>query len=175
MQKLLTLLKIFLLGIGILLLAACSTLKHGISATNSGTSNEVSTSGLGPAAEFDSTDLNANKLRAPYNQVYYFDFDKYDVHQEDIASIRIQSDYLIAHPNARIRIEGNTDERGSREYNITLGWRRAKAVAAIIKQEGVSPKQIVTLSYGKEKPVAFGHDEDSYRLNRRVNLVYEVK
>ncbi len=74
-----------------------------------------------------------------------------------------------------MRIEGNTDERGSREYNITLGWRRAKTVAAIIEQQGVSPKQIVMLSYGKEKPVAFGHDEDSYRLNRRVNLIYEAK
>jgi peptidoglycan-associated lipoprotein len=173
MQKLLTLLKIFLLGIGILLLAACSTLKHGVSTTNSGISSEVSTSGIGSAAEFG--DANANKLQAPYDQVYYFDFDKYDVHKEDIASIRAQSDYLIAHPNARIRIEGNTDERGSREYNITLGWRRAKAAAAIMEQEGVPQKQIVTLSYGKEKPVAFGHDEDSYRLNRRVNLIYEVK
>jgi peptidoglycan-associated lipoprotein len=175
MQKLLTLLKIFLLGISILLLVACSTLKHHTSATNLSVGNEVSTRGIGSTTEFDDTDVNANKLLAPYDQVYYFDFDKYDVHQEDIASIRVQSDYLIAHPNARIRIEGNTDERGSREYNITLGWRRAKAVAAVIKQEGVSPKQIVTLSYGKEKPVAFGHDEDSYRLNRRVNLVYEVK
>ncbi len=175
MQKLLLLSKIFLLGISILLLAACSTLKHVTSATNSGVGSEAYTSGIGSPAEFSDTDINANRLRAPYDQVYYFDFDKYDVHQGDIASIRVQSDYLIAHPNARVRIEGNTDERGSREYNITLGWRRAKAVVAIIEQQGVSPKQIVMLSYGKEKPVALGHDEDSYRLNRRVNLVYEAK
>jgi len=175
MQKLLLSLKIFLLGIGILLLAACNTIKHGTSTASSGFGSEVSTSGIGSPAEFSDTNINADRLRAPYNQVYYFDFDKYDIYQGDIASIRVQSAYLSAHPDARVRIEGNTDERGSREYNITLGWRRAKTVAAIIEQQGVSPKQIVMLSYGKEKPVAFGHDEDSYRLNRRVNLIYEAK
>jgi len=174
MQKLLLSLKIFLFGISILMLAACNTIRHETSPTNEA-GNEVSTSGIGSTTEFNDTDTNANRLKAPYNQIYYFDFDKYDIHQEDIDSIHTQSNYLIAHPNARVRLEGNTDERGSREYNITLGWRRAKATAAIMEQEGVSPKQIVMLSYGKEKPVAFGHDEDSYKLNRRVNLIYEER
>lgn len=118
---------------------------------------------------------SANRLRAPYNQVYHFDFDKYDVNTNDIASINAQASYLVSHASARVRLEGNADERGSREYNVALGWKRAKAVAAILKQQGVSDAQIAMVSYGKEKPVAEGHDEAAYSLNRRVDLVYEAK
>ena len=82
---------------------------------------------------------------------------------------------MVAHPDAKVRLEGNTDERGSREYNVALGWRRAKAVASLMAQQGVAPSQIVMVSYGEEQPVAFGHDKQSYSLNRRVNLVYEAK
>ena len=117
----------------------------------------------------------ANRMKAPYNQSYYFDFDGYDAKSEDLESIRVQADYAIVNPSARLRIEGNADERGSREYNITLGWKRAKAVANILKQHGVSSTQIATVSYGKEKPLALGHDEESYGQNRRVDLIYESK
>lgn len=117
----------------------------------------------------------ANRLKAPYDQVYRFDFDKYEVRSEDVSSIEAQANYLAAHANAKVRLEGNADERGSREYNIALGWKRAKAVATILEQQGVAPSQIAMVSYGKEKPVAFGHDEASYSLNRRANLVYESK
>ncbi|HBC71235.1 MAG TPA: peptidoglycan-associated lipoprotein, partial [Coxiellaceae bacterium] len=72
-------------------------------------------------------------------------------------------------------LEGHADERGSREYNIALGWKRAKAVAAALKQQGAGNAQIVMMSYGKEKPVALGHDESAYSQNRRVNLIYEAK
>ena len=61
------------------------------------------------------------------------------------------------------------------EYNVALGWKRAKAVAAILKQDGVSDSQIAMISYGKERPIAFGHDEASYQQNRRVELIYEKK
>jgi peptidoglycan-associated lipoprotein len=131
-------------------------------------------SGLGNQDGINGADAS-NKLKPAYNQVYYFDFNKYDVHQDDVASVHVQGDYLTAHSNAKIRIEGNADERGSREYNIALGWKRAKAVAAILKQQGVGDSQIAMVSFGKEKPVAFGHDEASYSLNRRVNLIYEAK
>jgi len=116
-----------------------------------------------------------NRMKAPYNQTYHFDLNKYDVHCEDVESINVQANYLVSHACARIRLEGNGDERGSREYNIALGWKRAKAVAAILKQQGVKDSQIAMVSYGKEKPIALGHDEDSHRLNRRVDLIYEVK
>lgn len=134
------------------------------------------TSGMGSQNGInDENAAAANKLKPAYNQVYYFDFNQYDVHQDDIASINVQANYLTSHSNAKVRIEGNADDRGSREYNIALGWKRAKAVAAILKQQGVADSQIAMVSFGKEKPVAFGHDEASYSLNRRANLIFEAK
>jgi peptidoglycan-associated lipoprotein len=109
------------------------------------------------------------------NEVYYFGFDQDVVAPEDIKKIKAQAIYLVAHPDAKIRLEGNTDQRGSREYNIALGWRRAKTVSKLLQLQGVAPSQIDMVSYGEEKPVALGHDEGSYRLNRRVNLEYQVK
>lgn len=164
------LLKIFVLCLGIICLSACSTFK---SKNNAPVEDGmgVQTSGMGGNAGFG--DENADKLKAPHNQTYHFDFDKYDVYQNDIASINAQANYLATHAQARVRLEGHADERGSREYNVALGWRRAKAVAAILEQQGISTDQIAMVSYGKEKPVAFGHDEESYSRNRRVELVYE--
>lgn len=105
-------------------------------------------------------------------QHYFFDFDSNDVRQDAIESIKIQADYLAKHPNVKIRLEGNTDDRGSREYNIALGWRRARSVLEVLKQYGVSPSQVNTMSYGAEKPAATGEDEKSFQCNRRVDLKY---
>lgn len=116
-----------------------------------------------------------NALVAPSNQTYYFEFDSDVVAQEDMKAISIQANYLATHPSARIRLEGNTDNRGSREYNIGLGWRRDQAVARIFEQQGVNAKQIVMVSYGKERPAAMGNNEAAWQLNRRVSLVYEAK
>jgi peptidoglycan-associated lipoprotein len=69
-------------------------------------------------------------------------------------------------------LEGNGDERGSREYNIGLGEQRAKSIGAMLKAQGVSEAQLSVVSYGEEKPVAMGHDESSWELNRRVELAY---
>ena len=90
------------------------------------------------------------------------------------SALMLQANYLVANPKATVRLEGNTDERGSREYNIGLGWRRDQSVARLLEQQGVSPDQIKMVSYGKERPVAFGHNEAAWKLNRTVNLVYEV-
>jgi peptidoglycan-associated lipoprotein len=80
--------------------------------------------------------------------------------------------YLASDPNLSIRLEGHTDERGSREYNIGLGENRAQSVRQILLLQGVSAAQLSTVSYGEERPAAFGSDEESYGLNRRVELVY---
>lgn len=105
-------------------------------------------------------------------QHYFFDFDSNDVRADAMESIKVQADYLVKHPNVKIRLEGNTDDRGSREYNIALGWRRARSVLDVLKQYGVSPSQVVMISYGAEKPAACGEDERSYQCNRRVDLKY---
>ena len=96
------------------------------------------------------------------------------VHNPDRDSIDAQAQYLLSHPNARILLEGNTDSRGSREYNIALGERRSISIGEALKLDGVGEEQIRLVSYGEEKPVALGTAENSYRLNRRVNLIYEV-
>ena len=82
--------------------------------------------------------------------------------------------FLQQHPSAHVLLEGNTDERGSREYNIALGERRANAVIDIFRLAGVKPQQIRVVSYGQEKPAAMGHNEESWRLNRRVELSFEA-
>jgi peptidoglycan-associated lipoprotein len=158
-----------------MVLGACSSMKSKSGAGEGANGAQTSGVGVGGNNFGDENSVAANKLKAPYDQVYYFDYDKFEVAQDDVASINAQANYLVAHSEAKIRLEGNADDRGSREYNVALGWKRAKAAAEVLEQQGVSAKQIVMVSYGKEKPVALGQDEESYRLNRRVNLVYEAK
>lgn len=170
--------KILFIGSLVLIFSACSTTKspNSISTVGGATATEAGaeTSSLGQQGGFAENN-NSNKLRAPYDQTYYFDFDSDAVHSDDLASIKAQCDYLVNHPNAKVRISGNTDERGSREYNVALGWRRAQSVAAIMQQQGVASSQIDLISFGEEKPVALGHDEDSWQQNRRDELTYEAK
>ena len=79
------------------------------------------------------------------------------------------------HPNAQVRVEGHTDERGSREYNVTLGERRAQTIAKFLIMKGVNPAQVHVVSYGKEKPADLGHDEAAWANNRRAVIVYEAE
>lgn len=106
-------------------------------------------------------------------RTYRFGFDKFDIAQEDYQAIEAHADYLKAHPEAHVRIEGHTDEQGSREYNIGLGERRAKAVREIMNAKGVSSKQYDIVSYGQEKPEAQGHNASAFSANRRAALAYE--
>lgn len=101
---------------------------------------------------------------------FYFKFDNSTVAEEDYETIRAQAKHLANNPDARIRLDGHTDERGSREYNLALGERRAKSVEELLKLHGASSNQIDVITHGKEKPVAVGHNEESWRLNRRVEL-----
>lgn len=137
-----------------------------------------SASGYQTMASRSSTSRNgipANSLSAPSNQTYYFDFDSNDVHSSDVRAIDAQANYLASHPNAKVRLEGNTDNRGSREYNVGLGWRRDQSVEHYLTERGVSPKQIQMVSYGKEHPAAAGNTSQAWALNRRVNLIYKAK
>lgn len=106
-------------------------------------------------------------------RVIYFDFDKSDIKSEYRPTLQAHAEYLANHPSVHVRLEGHADERGTREYNIGLGERRANSVRAYLTLQGVSAGQIETISYGEERPVAMGHDESSWRLNRRVEIVYQ--
>jgi peptidoglycan-associated lipoprotein len=103
----------------------------------------------------------------------YFDFDNSDIKPEGQSVIANWARYLSAHPTLRARLEGNCDERGTREYNIGLGERRANAVATALEAKGVAAAQLTIVSYGKERPVALGHDEASWAQNRRVDIVQQ--
>jgi len=105
-------------------------------------------------------------------RVFYFDFDSSEVGASDREAIAAHAAYLAQHRNAAMRLEGHADERGSREYNVGLGERRALTVQRLLMLQGAATGQLETISYGEERPVALGHDESSWRLNRRVEMIY---
>jgi peptidoglycan-associated lipoprotein len=98
----------------------------------------------------------------------YFDTDSYDVRSDAQPTLAAQAQWLNRYPAVRVRIEGNADERGTREYNLALGARRANAVREFLVGQGVSGSRIETLSYGKEKPIDGGSSEDSWAKNRNA-------
>jgi len=102
----------------------------------------------------------------------YFDFDKSEIRADDQATLEQHANRLANEAGARVRLEGHADERGSREYNIGLGERRSQAVRRLLLIQGASAVQISTVSFGEERPAAFGSDEDSWALNRRVEIKY---
>ncbi len=141
----------------------------------------VATSGYDDNAVITGTELRAAELGPEFSdpqnplskQTIYFMYDSSQVQQDFIPVIAAHAQYLLAHPTQRMVLEGHADERGSREYNIALGEQRAKSVARMMKIQGVADKQLEIVSYGEEKPVAVGHDDASWQLNRRVELVYQ--
>ncbi len=104
--------------------------------------------------------------------VFYFDFDRAVVKSAAFQDLAAHAKYLIDNPNASVVLEGHADERGTREYNMALGERRAKAVSRYLTVQGVSGSQIETVSYGEERPDAVGHNDASWDQNRRVELKY---
>ncbi len=105
----------------------------------------------------------------------YFEYDKYDIALDYVTVIEAHSKYLKANPAAKVLIQGNADERGSREYNLALGQKRAEAVASNLKLLGVKADAVEAVSLGEEKPKATGRDEASWAENRRADLVYGAK
>jgi len=118
-----------------------------------------------------------NPLKDPANilskRSVYYDLDKYDVKDEFKPMVEAHGKYLASTPSANVVIIGNCDERGSREYNIALGHKRAEGVRKMIGVLGVGEKQIETVSFGKEKPRATCHDESCWKENRRSDFVYQ--
>jgi peptidoglycan-associated lipoprotein len=105
-------------------------------------------------------------------RVVYFDFDSSEIKGEGTEIVGAHAKYLASNPNARVRLEGHTDDRGSREYNIGLGERRAQSVRRALLLQGASEGQLSTVSYGNERPAVAGHDETAWSKNRRVEIVY---
>ncbi|OOZ40126.1 peptidoglycan-associated lipoprotein [Solemya pervernicosa gill symbiont] len=174
--------KSVVLFVSILTLTACSGMGGGEqgdvavddhSTTTGGEGADgASTSGAMGGDYFDGRMLN-DQSGDPLNRwVIYFDFDSSAVMEENNAMLGAHAAYLLEHPELTLTLEGHADERGTREYNIGLGDRRAQGVREVLTLQGAPGHQINTVSYGEERPEGFGHSEESWRLNRRVVLVY---
>ena len=108
-------------------------------------------------------------------RVVYFDLDKTEIKSEFQAQIACHAEFLKQFPDARVTLEGNADERGSREYNLGLGERRGNAVQGALSGAGASSSQLNVTSYGEERPVCRQHDESCWSKNRRVEIIYTAK
>lgn len=134
-------------------------------------SGEAMGEGAQPGAAFVGDPLDdPSSLLA--KRVVYFDFDQSEIKSEYRDIIAAHAAYLVAHPNVTITLEGHCDERGTREYNIALGERRANAVQRMLTLQGVAASQINVISYGEERPAALGHDEGAWSMNRRAEFIY---
>ena len=114
--------------------------------------------------------MSAPRSDSSAKRSVYYEFDGYDVKPEYRGLVEEHAKYLRQNPQARITIEGNADERGSREYNVALGQRRAESVVRMMVVFGVRPEQIEAVSFGKERPRAAGHDEAAWAENRRADF-----
>ena len=158
------------------LLAACASekTKEAVSEPAAATpAAEAATAGsadtAAPAAEMPAADAVA----MPDSNSVYFPFDVDAVQPADRDTIQAHGAYLSKNSGAKVRVEGNADERGSSEYNLGLGQRRANNVRKALILAGAMESQIETVSFGEEKPRASGHDEESWAQNRRADIVYK--
>jgi peptidoglycan-associated lipoprotein len=170
---------IALLLAGTMLLAGCPK-KHNVneppvagtqvpdSSGNGSEGASTSSSALGDTAAA-ARSLNSAPLA---KKIIYFDFDKSEIKQEYADIVTSAARNLTGNSNLKLKLEGNTDNRGTREYNIGLGERRAQAVRRALMLQGVAESQLATTSFGSERPAAEGDDESAWSQNRRVELVY---
>ena len=175
--------KIALAFAGALVLAACTPTTQPEDAPDAGTTvdsqgglttqplpeDEGFGSGQAAGGEFGAGDTPAALVG---RTIIYFDFDSAAIRPEYAEAVAAHASSLVSNPGLSVRLEGHTDERGSREYNIGLGERRAQAVRRALMLQGVSATQISTVSYGEERPAVTGEDEEAWSMNRRVEIVY---
>ncbi len=178
---------LFLISVLVMSLAACGDrIKPDVSISDNITdlNDDAKSDGIDDDAGNDGRALDGGKvvsyeegaINDPNNvlseKTIYFVFDSNSVGDDFIELVKHHGRYLSFNTNASVRLEGHADERGTREYNIALGEGRARAVKEIMLYEGATNDQISVISYGEEKPVAFGRDDESMSLNRRVEISY---
>ena len=137
--------------------------------TTAGAGDQGDTYGTGDSDPYGGSEFGYEE--GP-DSVIYFDFDSYEVRAEDQDTVARHAMQMANDSRMTVRLEGHADERGSREYNIGLGERRAQAVRQMLMIQGVSASQIRTVSFGEEQPVSLGSSESDYAQNRRVEFVY---
>ena len=173
--------EIFFAALVAVFLAGCQTTSNQApvedksGAASAGTQSGATTSGTQSGA-VSGTQTGTNPLKDPNNilskRSIYFEFDSFVVADQYKPIIEAHAKYLAANKNAKVTLQGHADERGSREYNIALGQKRADAVKRMMQLMGVQEMVVETVSFGKEKPKNLGHDEAAWAENRRVDIVY---
>ena len=128
---------------------------------------------VGDSAVGESTAADVAARQDLTERVVYFEYDSSLLTEAGAAIVQQHAEYLVGNAGVPVVLEGHADERGTREYNLALAEDRAKAVANIMQARGVDASRIQTVSYGEERPVTLGHDESAWRLNRRVEILYQ--
>lgn len=165
------------IGIGVAvvlasLLAACATKTAEAPPGEDKAGAAGQTAPAEPAKSAAEMELTARQQQGLSQTAIYFAFDSSAIDEQSRAVIEAHAAHLLKNPRIKIGLEGHCDERGTREYNLALGERRAQAVEKLMKALGVPGTQLETVSYGEEKPVDPGHDESAWRKNRRVKFDY---
>lgn len=163
-----------------LVLTACaSTQKQEVAQPTNQDGRNLALNEEPPAAKTEESRQNAmqtNPLQDPENllsrRTVFYDYDSANIRDEDKPVVEAHARYLINNKNIKIMLQGHTDERGSREYNLALGQRRADSVKKLMTVIGVPDNQVETVSYGEERPVVADHNEEAYAQNRRTEIVY---
>ncbi|HMU88645.1 MAG TPA: peptidoglycan-associated lipoprotein Pal [Agitococcus sp.] len=122
----------------------------------------------------DGNNDSSNQADLLSTRLVHFDYDSSDLNGDDLKILQAHASYLNQNPQAKVLLSGHADERGTREYNMALGERRANAVQAFLNSNGARGGQLDTVSYGKEKPINDGHDEAAWAENRRVEITYKA-
>jgi len=189
--------KILMISVlGVLLLAGCAQQEESIEnqtegdvaaqQQGSGSTDETGTAGTPIAdSEAEASVIADEALTAQemleepgsplVNRVIYFEYDSAKVSDDSLGLLEAHGNFIASNGNVSVRLEGHADQRGSREYNIGLGDRRAQSVRRILLFQGASSDQLETISYGEEQPAMLGHEESAWSQNRRVELVYQVQ
>ncbi|MFT4021313.1 MAG: peptidoglycan-associated lipoprotein Pal [Acinetobacter sp.] len=168
-----------------LLVTGCASRKPANQVNANGNPNAattVNTAGLSDDAALNAQNLAGASAKGVTDanraflakRVVHFDYDSSDLSPGDYQTLQAHAQFLKANLGSKIALTGHTDERGTREYNMALGERRAKAVLNYLVTNGVSSNQLEAVSYGKEMPINAGHDESAYKENRRVEINYEA-
>ncbi len=160
--------------LSVAVLAGCKkTVKETPPADTGPTDTGVVTDGATTTGAYGPNDLDTDACLR--QRVVYFDLDQDALKPEFQAIVGCHAKYLRDRPSSRMNLEGNADERGSREYNLGLGERRGNAVSSALQAQGGSGSQVSVVSYGEERPVCTDSNEDCWARNRRVEIVYTAK
>ena len=141
--------------------------------TTYGSDSDANTSGIDDGRYGAGSEVPPDEIGENLPTVIYFEFDSSDIRPQDADTVRRHALLLADNPQAQVLLEGHADERGSREYNIGLGERRAQSVRRALMFQGARTSQIRTVSFGEERPAAMGSNEAAYSQNRRVEIRYE--